>query len=48
MLNKIELLISNALSDSYISHTEFISIINVLKEYEYIKDKVRKSNKKYV
>ena len=33
MLNIIEVLISKALIDSYISHDEFISLSIVLKEY---------------
>ena len=33
MLNTIEVLISKALFDSYISHDEFVSINNVLREY---------------
>ena len=32
-LNTIEVLISNALIDSYISHDKFVSINNVLREY---------------
>ena len=36
-LNRIEVLISKSLIDSNISHDEFVSINNVLKEYEEIK-----------
>ena len=32
-LNIIEVLISNSLIDSYMSHDEFVSINNVLREY---------------
>ena len=32
-LNTIEVLISKALTDSYISHVEFVSVNNVLTEY---------------
>ena len=45
-LNSTELLISKALIDLYISHDEFISINNVLKEYDEIKEKIRGFNKK--
>ena len=37
-LNKIEVLISKALNDSYVIHVEFISINNVLKKYENMKE----------
>ena len=36
-LNAIEVLISKALTDSYISHDEFVSVNNVLREYYEIK-----------
>ena len=42
-LNNIEVLISKALTDSYISHDEFASVNNVLREYY----KIKKRNKKY-
>ena len=42
-LNTIEVLISMALIDSYISHDEFVSIINVLGEYNEIKEEIKKS-----
>ena len=38
-LNAIEVLISKALTDSYISHDEFVSVNNVLREYYEIKEK---------
>ena len=41
-LNTIEILISKALIDSYISHDEFVSVNNVLREYNEVK-KERKS-----
>ena len=33
-LNTIEVIISKALIDSYVSHDEFVSVNNVLREYE--------------
>ena len=39
-LNTIEVLISKALIDSYVSHDEFISVDNVLREYNEIKSSV--------
>ena len=36
-LNTIEILISKALIDSYISHDEFVSVNNVLREYNGVK-----------
>ena len=44
-LNKIEVLISKTLVDSFIRHEEFISINNVLKEHDEIKEN---SNKKEI
>ena len=38
-LNIIEVLISKALIDSYISHDEFVSVKNALKEYNEMKKK---------
>ena len=38
-LNNIEVLISKALTDSYISHDEFASVNNVLREYKIKKKK---------
>ena len=40
-LNRIELLISEALIGSNISHDEFVSIINVLKEYNEMKEEIK-------
>ena len=37
-LDKIEVLISKSLNDSYVIHVEFISIKNVLKKYENMKE----------
>ena len=42
-LNSIEVLISRALIDSYISHDEFISVNFVLKEYDDIKETIKNS-----
>ena len=39
-LNSIEVLISEALTDSYVSHYKFISIYNLLREYDEIKEKI--------
>ena len=36
-LNTIEVLISKALIDSYISHDEFVSVNNVLRKYDEVK-----------
>ena len=40
-LNRIEALISKALIDSVISHDEFASINNVLKEYNEMKEDIK-------
>ena len=40
-LNTIEVLISKALIDSYISHDEFVSVNNVLKEYIEMKEEIK-------
>ena len=40
-LNNVEVLISKALIDSVISHDKFVSINNVLKEYNEIKIEVK-------
>ena len=42
-LNTNEVLISKALIDSYISHDEFISVNNVLREYNEIKEQIKNS-----
>ena len=39
MLSIIEFLISKSLSDSYLSHDEFVSVNNVLREYYEVKKK---------
>ena len=44
-LNSIEVLISEALIDSYISNDEFILIDNTLKEFYDIKEEIKNSNK---
>ena len=40
-LNTIEVLISNALIDSCISHNEFIPVNNVLREYDDMKEEIQ-------
>ena len=40
-LNRIEVLISKSLTDSNISQIEFVSINEVLKEYEEMKEKIK-------
>ena len=40
-LNRIEILISNSLVDSNISHDKFVLINNVLKEYNEMKEKIK-------
>ena len=45
-LNSIEVLISKALTDSVISHDEFVLINSVLKEYDEMKEEIKNSNKK--
>ena len=47
-LNSIEVLISKALTDSNISHDEFVLINNVLKEYDNMKEKRTHSNDRLV
>ena len=42
-LETIEVLISKALINSYISHDKFVSVNNVLREYNEIKEKIKKS-----
>ena len=44
----MEVLISDALSDSYTSLDDLLSINNVLKEYDKIKVKVENLNGKYI
>ena len=40
-LNTIEVLISKALIDSYISHYEFVSVNNVLRKYNEMKEEIK-------
>ena len=40
-LHNIKVLISKALINSYISHEEFVSVNNVLKEYNKINPEIR-------
>ena len=40
-LNTIEVLISKALIDSYISHDELVSVNNVLGEYSEMKEEIK-------
>ena len=49
-LNAIEVLISKSLIDSYISHEEFVSVNNVLKEYNEMKNgiKISETSVKYI
>ena len=42
-LNTIEVLISKALIDSYISHEEFVSVNNALRAYNEIKEEIKDS-----
>ena len=45
-LNSIEVLISKALIDSNVSHDEFVSINNVPKEFDNIKEEMKNYNNK--
>ena len=45
-LNTEEALISKDLIDSDISHDEFVSVNNVLKEYDDMKEEIKTSNDK--
>ena len=40
-VNIIEVLISKALIDSFINHDEFISVNNVLREYNEMKEEIK-------
>ena len=40
-LNTIEVLISKTLIDSYISHDEFVSVNDVLREYNEMKTEIK-------
>ena len=42
-LNTTDVLISEALIDSCISHDEFVSVNNVLREYDTMDEKIKKS-----
>ena len=42
-LNSIEVVISNALTDSVITHDEFVLINNALKEYKKMKEEIKNS-----
>ena len=42
-LNTIEVLISQSLIDSYISHDEFVSVNNVLNKYNEMKEEIKSS-----
>ena len=42
-LNTIKVLISKILLESYISHDEFVLVNNVLKEYNEMKEEIKKS-----
>ena len=43
LLDATEVLISKSLIDSYINHDEFVSVNNVLKEYNEMKEETKKS-----
>ena len=49
-LNTIEVLFSKSLIDSYISHDEFFSVNDVLREYNQIKEEAKsyKTSTKYI
>ena len=40
-LNAIEILISNAFIDSYISHDEFVPVNNASREYNDMKEEIK-------
>ena len=40
-LNTIDVLISNALTDSYINHEEFVSVNSVLREKNEMKEEIK-------
>ena len=44
-LNIIEFLISKTLIDLYITHDEFVSVNNILREYNRIKEEMKTSVK---
>ena len=41
MLVSLEVLISKALINSYLSRSEFVSVNNVLREYDDMKEKIK-------
>ena len=41
-LNTTVVVISKALIDSYFSHDKFVSVINVLREYNEMKEEIKK------
>ena len=41
MLNAIEVLISKSLVNAYISHDEFFSVNNILREYNEMKKEIK-------
>ena len=41
-LNTIVVVISKALIDSYFSHDKFVPVINVLREYNEMKEEIKK------
>ena len=43
-LNSIKVLISKALTDSYISQDEFVSVNNALREYDDMKEEIKNLN----
>ena len=47
-LNAIEVLIFKALIDSYISHDEFVSVSNVLREYYEMKEEMKNPSVEYI
>ena len=47
-LNTIEVLISKALIDSYISHDEFVSVNNILRRYNEMKKKIPETSVEYI
>ena len=47
-LNIIEISISKVLIDSSISHNEFVSVNNVLKECDDMKEEIKNPNNKYI
>ena len=44
-LNRIEVLVSRDLIDSFISHEEFVSVINLLKKYSDMKKEIKNLQK---